>query len=57
MQDLITTMNEDNQFITYVFLAHGSNILTPQTKQADYSAKKQGNTQINKENMEYNCNR
>ena len=45
MQALRTTMNEDNRFITYLCQAHGSNTLTPQTKQADYSAMEQENTE------------
>ena len=37
---------------TYLCLTHEINILTPQTKQADYSAMKQENTEtIEKENM------
>ena len=38
MQAIRTVMNEDNRFITYSCLAHGSNTLSPQTKQVDYSA-------------------
>ena len=52
MQALRTTVNEDNRFITYLCQAHGSNTLTPQTKQGDYSAIATENTDITyEENM------
>ena len=52
MQAIRTVMNEDNRFITYSCLAHESNILTPQTKQMDYSAMNREITEtIDEENM------
>ena len=52
MQALRTTVNEDNRFITYLCQAHGSNTLTPQTKQANYSAMDRENIEItDEENM------
>ena len=45
-------MNEDKRFITYSCLAHGSNTLTLQTKQVDYSAMDREYTEItDEENM------